>query len=235
LLTAGAQDLGSDQGADSTALLALISRRLRGSLHTLSTSAEVLSEDIDSLGKDQFQRLVTGIHQQALGLQVLAENALCFAAMQQGRYAIRPIALPLSDVFAETQPAVAPLLTRQQQVLRIHPTRGLPPAYGDAQAIRQALVNVILWASASGGTGAVIDVAAKRHGAEVRVSVSVHPNESMAAAGSILEALAAAGETDHYSFGLAVSKRIVEAHHGRMTAPVHRQGHDRLWLALPCA
>jgi hypothetical protein len=89
-----AGDTEAEPSIDVTALLTLISRRLRDSLQTLATSADMVSEEMAHPSRrDQLQRLVAGIHQQTLGLQVFAENAL--VPPPQPAHTTDPMSLPI--------------------------------------------------------------------------------------------------------------------------------------------
>ncbi len=110
----------------------------------------------------------------------------------------------------------------------------LPPVPLDAQRIHQVVVNLLLNAVQAAGAAGRITVATDASGAEVRLSVTDSgPGISAESRPRIFEPFYST-KTGGIGLGLAVSKRLVEDHGGRIafeTAP----GRTTFTVALPTA
>ena len=238
--------------------LSTVAEELRGPLSALVAATELLVHDEPGLDATQVLAMVTGIQRRALWLQVLVENVLCAATLRAGRLKLRRQPLDVWEVVAEVLPVVEPLLASRRQPLRRAGRPG-PPApaavLGDGRRLGQALVNLLLHASALSPPGQPIELTVARRGAALRVTVADHgprrthgagagwfhgsdppaPSDLPAppAGGAGASSRSAAGY-EGVELGLLVVEAIVEAHGGRVGAEHRRGAGARFWFELPC-
>ena len=227
---------------DPLRVLSLVAHELRGPLHALTTSSELLLEDLETLKPWGVKNMVSSIHRRALWLQGLVENILTDATVREGRFSIQPRPGSLGDLVIEVQSVLEPLLAQKNQKIRLWSTPGLPDVHIDARAIGQVLINLLVNASKFSPRDTVIDVSLTLHyGGSVRVTVAdrgpgVSPNEGMVlfepfVRGSDIELTS----NDGLGLGLSIVKSIVQAHGGRVGFENRRGGGARFWFEAPVA
>src|SRR5438105_15333017 len=125
-------------------VLATVAHELRGPLTALATSSELLAEDFVHLEPQQIRDMLGAMHRRALWLQGLVENLLCAATIREGRLSLFRQSLSLSDLLADVEAVVGPLLAQRGQRLRVRFGQGVAEVLGDSRRLSQVLVNLIL-------------------------------------------------------------------------------------------
>src|SRR5919204_716322 len=148
----------SAQPAHELTVLATVAHELRGPLTALATSSELLAEDFAHLDPEQVKSMLEAMHRRALWLQGLVENLLCAATIREGRLTLYRQSLSMTDVLADVDAVVGPLLAQRGQRLRVRLLSGLPEVLADSRRLGQVLVNLILNASKFGPPNTSIDV-----------------------------------------------------------------------------
>src|ERR1700738_2736972 len=131
---------------------------LRGPLTALAQSSELLAEDFLHLDPEQIKSMLGAMHRRTLWLQGLVENLLCAATIREGRLTLHRQSLSLSDLLAEVDAVVGPLLAQRGQRLRGRMGQPLPEVLADSRRLGQVLINLILNASKFGEPNTPIDV-----------------------------------------------------------------------------
>src|SRR6266513_3631737 len=131
-------------------VLATVAHELRGPLTALATSSELLAEDFLQLDPQQVKYMLGAMHRRTLWLQGLVENLLCAATIREGRLHLYCQSLSLSDLLADVEAVVGPLLEQRGQRLRVRFAHHAPEVLGDSRRLGQVLVNLILNASKFG-------------------------------------------------------------------------------------
>src|SRR5205823_11725841 len=72
------------------AALPALAHELRGPIHALVTTAEILVNDMDTLDGEQIRRMAMTMHQQSLWLHGLVENLLAAATISEGQFHVQP-------------------------------------------------------------------------------------------------------------------------------------------------
>jgi signal transduction histidine kinase len=220
-------------------VLATVAHELRGPLTALATSSELLAEDFLHLDPEQVKSMLGAMHRRTLWLQGLVENLLCAATIREGRLHLYPQSLSLSDLLADVDAVVGPLLAQRGQRLRVRFGQRVPEVVGDSRRLSQVLVNLILNASKFGVANSPIDLAIAYRGDSVRISVADRgPGVSSEHMHRLFEpyfrdpATAGSGK-DGVGLGLSIVKSIVEAHGGLVGVESRRGGGARFWFTVP--
>src|SRR5579859_6586860 len=100
-------------------VLATVAHELRGPLHALATSSELLAEDFLHLNPQQVKSMLDAMHRRTLWLQGLVENLLCAATIREGRLQLYRQSLSLADLMEDVDAVVGPLLAQRGQRLRL--------------------------------------------------------------------------------------------------------------------
>jgi len=222
-------------------VLATVAHELRGPLTALATSSELLAEDFSSgrLDPEQIQTMLAAMHRRTVWLQGLVENLLTSATIREGRLKLHREPLRLSDLLADVEAVVGPLLAQRGQRVRIRQAAGVPIVQADSRRLGQVLVNLILNASKFGAPNSAIDVTISRRAGGVRVAVADRgPGIAAEDAARLFEPFYRSPKTASTSkegvgLGLSIVKSIVEAHGGRVGADSRKGGGASFWFVIP--
>jgi signal transduction histidine kinase len=229
----------SPQPAHELAVLAIVAHELRGPLTALAQSSELLAEDFLTLDPEQIKSMLGAMHRRTIWLQGLVENLLCAATIREGRLQLYRQSLSLSDLLADVEAVVGPLLAQRGQRLRVRMGQRLPEVLADSRRLGQVLINLILNASKFGVANTPIDVTISTRTGRVRVSVADRgPGVSLDDVDRLFEpyyrAPANAGSgKDGVGLGLSIVKSIVEAHGGDVGVESRPGGGARFWFTIP--
>ncbi len=220
-------------------VLATVAHELRGPLTALAQSSELLAEDFLSLDPEQIKSMLGAMHRRTLWLQGLVENLLCAATLREGRLSLFRQSLSLTDLFADVDAVVGPILAQRGQRLRVRLHRPLPEVLADSRRLGQVLINLILNASKFGAADTPIDVTISAREGAVRVSVADRgPGVPADQVDRLFQPYYRAPSTadtvkDGVGLGLSIVKSIVEAHGGCVGIESRRGGGARFWFSLP--
>src|ERR1051325_5167369 len=153
-------------------VLATVAHELRGPLHALATSSELLAEDFLHLNPQQVKSMLDAMHRRTLWLQGLVENLLCAATIREGRLQLHRQSFGVADLLADVDAVVGPLLAQRDQRLRVRMSPGLPAILADSRRLGQVLVNLILNASKFGPSNSTIDLVTSCVAGAVRGAVA---------------------------------------------------------------
>jgi two-component system sensor histidine kinase KdpD len=145
----------------------------------------------------------------------------------------------VTDLLADVDAVVGPLLAQRGQRLRVRIGSRLPEVLADSRRLGQVLINLILNASKFGAANTSIDVTVSARDGSVHVSVADRgPGVSDDLSERLFEpyyrspATAGSGK-DGVGLGLSIVKSIVEAHGGQVGVGSRRGGGARFWFSLP--
>src|SRR5687767_8118711 len=94
----------AEHDVSCAALLASLVHELRTPVTALATGSELLLDDLDSLSRDDLQRIVETMHRGAIWLQGLIENVLYAATLAEGGIRLYPRALNLVELVRDILP-----------------------------------------------------------------------------------------------------------------------------------
>jgi signal transduction histidine kinase len=155
-------------------------------------------------------------------LSRLVDDVLLFSKIEQGKKVYRSQPVALDEVVRTAARTLRYPLAQRQLELRMEIDEAVPDVRGDADALEQAVLNLLTNAVKYSGTSKEIEVRVRRESAEAVVEVTDHglgiaPEEQprvfekyYRVAGKDNEAIPGAG------LGLALVAQIVKAHGGRV-------------------
>jgi two-component system, OmpR family, sensor histidine kinase KdpD len=232
---------GASIGTDELRLSSVAAHELRAPLQALTTSIELLVEDVSAAGTQQAQLLASSIMRQSLWLRSVVENILCAAAIEDGHFQVHPEPADLNDIAIQVQPIIHPLVAKKRQRLLYRLGNSLPDVLVDNQKIGQVLVNLLVNASKYSPSDTPIEVRLTsfrgQDGEWVRVMVADRgPGLPDGGADALFKPFFRGGKPAGASgagLGLAIVRSIVEAHGGSVGAGNRRQGGACFWFDLP--
>jgi signal transduction histidine kinase len=199
------------------------SHELRSPLTSVQGFAELLMLEKDSLTQRQVET-VEIILENCRHLVHLLNDLLDLARSDAGRLAIAPRPTDLTPLIEETVRTIRGQTEAANQTLTTRIEPGLPQISGEADRIRQILVNLLTNAHDYSPEGASIEVSARVLGAEVEIAVSDNgPGIPESQLQQIFERFVRgdAGLTQRVGgtgLGLAIAKSLVELHGGTIGA-----------------
>ncbi len=203
-----------------TQFLAMISHELRTPLTSIiGFTTTLLAEDV-AWEPDEQRDFFRTIRQEAYRLQELIDHLLDLSRLEAGMLPISPEPQSLQKIIEAILPELQALTAGQDIILRIPPN--LPWVQVDAKRITQVLVNLIQNAAiyAPAKNGITISAAERRGNIQVDVS-DQGPGIPPAERKKVFEAFRRGADEENRpgkgaGLGLAISKRLIEAHGGRI-------------------
>jgi signal transduction histidine kinase len=216
-----------------------ISHELRTPVAVIRSAAENLSHGVVG-DADRVRRYGDAIQVEARRLGEMIERVLHFAGIESGRrVAQTPVA-----VAAVVEAAIDATVSPDEGVtIERHIPPQVPPVLGDAAALRSAVQNLVTNAVKYGGADRWVGVRVEPHESgrapEVRITVEDH-GRGIAASDlpHIFEPFyrgkdALARQVQGSGLGLALVRRIVEAHGGRVSVASREGAGSAFTIHLP--
>ncbi len=215
-------------------LLSALSHDLRTPLAALVGLAESLALTRPALSSQQLES-ANAIAEEARRMGALVNNLLEMARIESGEVKLRRKWHPLEEVVGSALKAAQPALTHHRVALDL--PRDLPLVEFDATLIERVLYNLIENACKYTPAGTLITIAAEAAAGNLRVSVSDNgPGIPKGQEDSIFEKFTRGSRessTPGVGLGLAISRAIVEAHLGKISAENGPNGGARFTFTLP--
>jgi signal transduction histidine kinase len=197
-----------------------ISHELRNSLALIRGSSQLLME----LDTDESRYHASVVNEEAVRLGRLVEDLLDLSRFELDKFRLVPAWINLGAVVQEAADTTA--LLAQTHAVQVHLPVAIPPVYADATRIHQVLVNLLTNAMKYSPAGSPVSVTVTVEGSvEKKVLVSVHdegPGIPDAVKPYLFEPFCPTGissaQVNSVGLGLAISRRIIEAHGGRIGA-----------------
>jgi signal transduction histidine kinase len=217
-----------------SSFVAAVSHELRTPLALISGYSQSLIElDLDEAARRRFIERIDGTANRMRGL---IDQLLDVATLESDRLAVDPRRIALGSLLTSIIDEVAEMPGSLAVSLSVPPD--LPPVYADPVRIGQVVSNLLDNARKYGTPGSRVTIRARRADDQVVVSVDndgpeIAPDERE----TVFERFyrgrdAKSSETPGIGLGLYLSRRLVEAHGGRIELE-ERPGGTRVSLTLP--
>jgi signal transduction histidine kinase len=217
------------------ALVADIAHELRTPLTNIRGSIESLQDGLVAASPEELRAL----HDDTLLLARLVDDLHELSVGDLGALRLETDAVDLDAEVRRAIDAFGEAITARQMRVRISIAQPLPHARGDAGRIRQVMHNLFSNALRYTDDGGTIDVAARRDGEEIRVSVSddgvgfpAHEADAIFQRFHRVDA-SRSRATGGTGLGLAIAKQLIEAHGGNIGAFANDPRGATFWFTLP--
>ncbi len=218
--------------------LAMLAHELRNPLAPIHSSGELLARTL--IENQHARNAVAIIRRQVSHLSRLVDDLLDVSRISQGRIELRLERLPLEAAIAQAIECVEPLAREKGHHLTI--TTSDPPLFVSADPARlvQCIANVLMNAVKYTGPGGQIRVESRNEGEEAVISISdngIGISEELRL--HVFDLFVQGTRTldraqGGLGIGLAVAKRLVEMHRGRISVASQGTGHGTTFeIRLP--
>lgn len=215
-------------------LLSALSHDLRTPLTVLAGLADTLSLAGPPLPPAQAE-IAESIRTQALHTNLLVDNLLHMARLQNGSIQIKREWESLEEVVGAALGSLAGVLARHE--LRVQIPADLPLLEFDAVLMERVFCNLLENAAKYTPPGSLIDIEARHAGDRAVITVSDNgPGLPPGKEEQLFEKFTRGQDESAVAgvgLGLAIVRAIVEAHKGRVRAETRPEGGARFTLTLP--
>jgi signal transduction histidine kinase/DNA-binding response OmpR family regulator len=218
--------------------LAAMSHELRTPLNAIIGFSELLLDGPDGEDPARVHDFAGHIHGSGLHLLSLINEVLDLARVEAGRPDLRVSALDMTPLLAETIAAMRPLAERKSLVLELDAPDGLS-LVADPARLRQVVFNLVSNAIKFTPVGGRIAVRASRSDDQVQLSVDDTgvgiARQDLERVFEAFEQVQASGPREGTGLGLALTKRLVEAHGGTIEVTSDLGRGSRFTVRLPAS
>ncbi len=217
--------------------ISIASHELRTPLTSLQMAVYLLEEGAAGPLSEKQSSLVTGAREDCERLERLTRDLLDLSRLETGESAPQPRpVVPIELVERALEPLREPIAAKGLS-LQVEVPNSLPPALADPEQVERVLANLVGNAQRHTDAGS-ITVSARQEGAELRFAVADTgtgiPEEYL---GRIFERFVQVpgARSGGAGLGLAIARRIVEAHGGRIGVESVRGRGSEFLFFLPVA
>jgi signal transduction histidine kinase len=224
--------------------LASMSHELRTPLNAIIGFSELLEDRTFGELNERQQRYVTNVLSGGRHLLLLVNDILDLAKIQAGRLQLAPESIDLGLLLHDMQRGVEPLAAAKNQIMTVELEENLPLLTADKGKVKQILYNLLSNAikfTRDGGLIAMRAGATRASDGTALVQVSVR-DSGIGIATEDLERIflefeqldsSYARQQQGTGLGLALTRRLVEAHGGRITVESTLSRGSTFTFALP--
>jgi signal transduction histidine kinase len=224
------------RGRDS--VLGNISHEFRTPLAAQLASIELLREGLEDMQPEAQRELIANVERGVLRLMRLIDNLLESVRIEAGQLSIREQRVELTEVVADANDLIAPLLVQRDLKLEIDAPGIAAVVRGDAQRLAQVFVNLLANAAKFSPDHSTIHIGGRRLDGQIEVWVEDEgqgvPGGS---SGAIFERFRRGVESEPdapgLGLGLWIVKSIVERHGGSIRVERTAAQRTRFTLTLP--
>ncbi|HJR26919.1 MAG TPA: HAMP domain-containing sensor histidine kinase, partial [Acidimicrobiales bacterium] len=225
----------AEQDAARTVFLAKMSHEFRTPLNSIVGFSDVLREELDGPLEDIQRELVADIGEAGRDLLALVDDLLDVRRVEEGEVLLRLAEVDLCDTARTVERLLVERAAELGVGIRVHCPSSPLSVRADPLRVRQILWNLVGNAIKYSPAGAEVDIAVADLGRSVQVVVTdrgpgIEPGEAERIFGLYQQgAMAAPGS----GIGLALCRRLSEAHGGSLVAAPGPDGGSRFTLELP--
>ena len=217
-------------------LVAEMVHELRTPLTALTTMSGLLTRP--DLPPERARELAGTLQGETQRLTKMVSDFLDFARLESGRVKLKMGTVDLEQVIADTVRIQQPAARERGITIEVRPEQDLPLVFGDADQIKQVLLNLVSNAIKYNRPGGSIVVTAGREDDQVQVCVQdTGPGIPPDAMKHLFQRFYRVPDTEGYSsgtgLGLSIARRIVYEHGGRIWAESEWGQGSRFCFTIP--
>lgn len=222
-----------------TLLLGVVAHELRGPLALLKGFSEVILEDLQNLDQKEVAKYLKSVNSTAVRLFTLLNELLDVTSIELGQISLVLEPTDLRELIDTQLTSYAYLANKKNITLnKQFPAEALV-CYCDALRVVQVISNFIDNAIKYSEPDSAIEITAQQQGRDIWVGVADHgpgikPDEIDQLFKNFGKASARpTGGEKSTGLGLAICKKIIEAHHGEIGVKAGSQQGAVFWFSLP--
>ncbi len=201
--------------------LANMSHELRTPLNAISGFSQVLRKQLFGEINEKQAEYLDDILDSSRHLQSLIDDVLDLSKVEAGQIDLHVAPFSLPEALERGVVIVREQATREGVLVSLSSEPGVETVVGDERRIVQVIFNLLSNAVKFTPAGGTVDIAAARRDGEVRVSVTdtgpgIAPEDQDRIFEEFQQADAGKEQIEGTGLGLALSKRLVELHGGRI-------------------
>ena len=138
-----AEEAAEEANQSKSAFLANMSHELRTPLNAIIGYSEMLIEEAEDLGHEEFVPDVQKIHSSGKHLLVLINNILDLSKVEAGKMELHPETFHIPSMIEDVVSTVQPLVAKNANSLEVHCDDDLDTVHTDLTKLRQVLFNLL--------------------------------------------------------------------------------------------
>jgi signal transduction histidine kinase len=218
--------------------LANMSHELRTPLNAISGFSQVLRKQLYGEINEKQAEYLDDILASARHLESLIDDVLDLSKVEAGQIELQVGPFSLPAALERGVVIVRERATKGGVRISLSSDPGIDTVFGDERRVRQVIFNLLSNAVKFTPAGGTVDVAVARLDGEVRVSVSdsgpgIATEDQMRIFEEFQQAAAGKEQREGTGLGLALSKRLVELHGGRIWVESEPGKGSRFVFTLP--
>ena len=227
-----------------SAFLANMSHELRTPMNAILGYSEMLMEEAEDIGQEEFVSDLKKIHQSGSHLLALINDVLDLAKIESGKMEALAEDFEVETLIDEVSATAQPLMGKNENTLRIERAEGLGTAHQDLTKLRQSLLN-LLSNAAKFTHGSVVILKAERvsHEGADWITLSVRDSGIGIAADKIDRVFEEFGQADETTsrdyggtgLGLPISRRFCQMLGGDLTVESEQGLGSTFTIRVPAA
>ena len=223
-----------------SAFLANMSHELRTPLNAINGFSQALRKELFGEINEKQAEYLDDILGSARHLLSVIDDVLDLSKVEAGQIELRVAPFSLPDVLERGALIVNERATREGVRVLVSADQGVGTVTGDERRITQVIFNLLSNAVKFAPAKSTVEVVAERVGGEVRVSVrdsgpGIAPEDKTRIFEEFQQAAAGLERGEGTGLGLALSKRLVELHGGRIWVDTELGTGSTFVFSLPLA
>jgi PAS domain S-box-containing protein len=207
--------------ADKDRFISILGHDLKNPFNNILGFSEILTNEIESLNKNEIKDIAGNINKSAKITNNLLEDILMWARTQQGNIVFQPLESVLEDIFGNVLEVLKPIAYAKNITIYSSPVANIS-VYADLDMLKTIILNLVSNAIKFTNSSGIINISAKRTDSGITISVSDNgvgiPPESLSKLFDISQVLTTTGTAKETGtgLGLLLCKEFVEKHGGKI-------------------
>jgi PAS domain S-box-containing protein len=207
--------------ADKDRFISILGHDLKNPFNNILGFSEILTDEIESLNKDEINDIAKNINKSAQITNKLLENILMWARIQQGKIPFKPQNLSFRDICRDTLDVLNPNANVKGITINYSATDKIN-VFADIDMLKTVLRNLVSNAIKFTNNGGAIKISAKQTHSEITISVSDNgigiESDDLTKLFDISQVLTTTGTAKETGtgLGLLLCKEFVEKHGGKI-------------------